>query len=296
MSKRAQLKEHIHTLEEIGNIMTALKNLSLMEINKAGRFISAQERVNETIKAAGRDFLYHYPDFLTYMHMGKPSLYILIGSERGLCGEFNELVLDGLKAVEYTDTAVIPEFIVIGRKLAAKLADDKRVIQVIDGPDTTEEIPDIILNVINAIRAIQSESEFKPGHWAILFCEENQNAITAKTLHPFVEFRNEQAPAFTIPPVLNVTAETFLSDFIAQYLFSALYLTFYASFTAENRLRSRHLENALERLDNKITYLTHNINLLRQEEITQEIQVIMLSAEAILEEMQIEGGNNDDYQ
>ena len=55
---------------------------------------------------------------------------------------------------------------------------------------------------------------------------------------------------------------------------------------AENYQRLHHLDNALDRLGNKLSYLTRHLNLLRQEEITQEIQVIMLSAEAIMEEIQ----------
>lgn len=57
---------------------------------------------------------------------------------------------------------------------------------------------------------------------------------------------------------------------------------FYKSFYAENHQRFFHLSNSLDRLDSKQNTLKGYLNLLRQEEITEEIQIIMLSAEAVI--------------
>jgi F-type H+-transporting ATPase subunit gamma len=51
---------------------------------------------------------------------------------------------------------------------------------------------------------------------------------------------------------------------------------------AENAERFHHLELALDHIKKKINGLNNRMNFLRQEEITQEIQTIMLSSEAIL--------------
>jgi F-type H+-transporting ATPase subunit gamma len=284
MTKKGQLKEHIHTLEEIGNIMTAMKNLSLIEINKVTKFISTQERVVNTIKEVGQDFLHFYPDFLSSVETSQSPIYILIGSERGFCGNLNDKITNALTN-NLMQSNQEPELIVVGNKLAMKMSDDKRVIQTINGPNAVEEIPNIILNLINTLEDISSTMKLQPGYWTILFCEEVRNTIQATILQPFVEFKNAFNQPLVIAPILNLSPETFLFEFINHYLFSLLYLIFYKSFMAENYQRLRHLDNALGRLENKIIYLTHHMNLLRQEEITQEIQVIMLSAEAILKEM-----------
>jgi F-type H+-transporting ATPase subunit gamma len=46
---------------------------------------------------------------------------------------------------------------------------------------------------------------------------------------------------------------------------------------AENRRRVSHLEGAVRHLDNETTKLTHLYNVLRQEEIIEEIEVILLN-------------------
>ena len=58
----------------------------------------------------------------------------------------------------------------------------------------------------------------------------------------------------------------------------------YQSFFSLNYQRLRHLDSSLEKMDKTVTSLNHKFNLLRQEEITQEIQVIMLSAAVVMDD------------
>ena len=51
----------------------------------------------------------------------------------------------------------------------------------------------------------------------------------------------------------------------------------YVSLMAENIQRVRHLESAVQHLDDKSANLLHQSNALRQEEIIEEIEVILLS-------------------
>jgi F-type H+-transporting ATPase subunit gamma len=50
---------------------------------------------------------------------------------------------------------------------------------------------------------------------------------------------------------------------------------------AENLRRVRHLEGAVRHLDDKSATLQHQSNALRQEEIIEEIEVILLSASSL---------------
>jgi F-type H+-transporting ATPase subunit gamma len=126
-----------------------------------------------------------------------------------------------------------------------------------------------------------------PGHWLIIFNEENENHIEATTVQPFLEFSIEKKPVYSSPPILNVSSNELFSAFSEHYLFSLLYSIFYNSYYAESNQRLHHLDNALDRLDKQKLSLTHNINIIRQEEITEEIEVIMLSIEEIMKESDI---------
>ena len=67
------------------------------------------------------------------------------------------------------------------------------------------------------------------------------------------------------------------SQLVDWYLFSLLHAIFYSALMAENRARLAHLESAIQRLERDETDLLRRRNLLRQEEITEEIQMLMLS-------------------
>ena len=57
MSKRHEIKSRIATLDEIRNILNAMKNLALLEIRKLDIFLTTQQRVVSSIEAASQDFL-----------------------------------------------------------------------------------------------------------------------------------------------------------------------------------------------------------------------------------------------
>ena len=286
MTKRIQLKEHINTLDEIGSIMKAMKNLSLIEINKLTHLISNQANIVAEVTKIGHDFLLFYPDFLSRFESKPPALYILMGSERGLCGNFNERLLRFYDDMGMNDSKSDRKIIVVGRKLAMKMTGDPRVVLSIAGPNSTEEISEVAESLLHALEQMSANTQLKlqPWNWMILYNEEENNTIQIKQMQPFMEFRQKKSTDILIPPLLNVTQETFLFEFIQHYLFSTLYSILYQSFFSENYQRLRHLDSSLEKMDKTLTSLNHKFNLLCQEEITQEIQVIMLSAASVMDD------------
>jgi len=74
----------------------------------------------------------------------------------------------------------------------------------------------------------------------------------------------------TLPPPV------FFSQLVDLYLFSLLHAIFYSALMAESRARLSHLESAIQRLERDETDLLRRRNILRQEEITEEIQMLML--------------------
>ncbi|WP_367606657.1 FoF1 ATP synthase subunit gamma [Legionella sp. W05-934-2] len=284
MTKRTKLKEHVHTLEEIGHIMTAMKNLSFIELRKITQCLSMQNNVIKTISEVSHDFLSFYPMPPMNQQENPPLVSILIGSERGFCGSFNDNVLHQLDAHKEQHAELGPALILVGHKLALKMPNDPRVIATLEGPNAIEEIPDVISNVLQTLEKalLQRNKTWHSWQWTILFNEEEHNHIQVKTWQPFKELDTNPVPPFSVPPVLNASKDQFFSDLVEHYLLAMCYSIFYQSFFAENHQRLFHLNQALDRLENKKNALNHHFNLLRQEEITEEIQNIVQSAEAII--------------
>ena len=81
--------------------------------------------------------------------------------------------------------------------------------------------------------------------------------------------------------MLNLHPFAFATDLIDHHLFSLLHEVFYSSLMAENLRRFQHMDQSIQRLEKDMAELVLKRNGLRQEEITEEIEVIMLSAEAL---------------
>jgi F-type H+-transporting ATPase subunit gamma len=66
-----------------------------------------------------------------------------------------------------------------------------------------------------------------------------------------------------------------------QYFRFVLYHLFYSSLMAENSKRIMHLDTALRRLDEEHDRLKRMYYSARQEEITEEIEVLIMNAKGL---------------
>ena len=73
----------------------------------------------------------------------------------------------------------------------------------------------------------------------------------------------------------------FFSELARHYLWAQMHDVFYSSLMAENRRRLRHMEGAIRRMEGKAGEMQRKYNMLRQEESVEEIEVIMLSNDAL---------------
>lgn len=279
MSQSRELQLHIAQMEEIRSILNAMKNLALIEIHKLGRFQTMQGQAVINIENAAMDFLDFYP--LPVIDKNTLSVGILVGAERGFCGDFNESLLDTLNTETYAG------IIAIGSRLGNRLADNRPdLIAAIAGANVAEEVPDILNRLIDTIsllsvakgdinKANNSTSTLK---LTVIYHDNSSGQITRRQiLPPFLQ--QQQLPAYGNPPLLNLEPDDFFADLVDHYLFAVLHEIFYLSLMAENQCRLQHLEGAVKHLDDETVNLRRKSQIYRQEEITEEIEVILLNSE-----------------
>jgi F-type H+-transporting ATPase subunit gamma len=89
----------------------------------------------------------------------------------------------------------------------------------------------------------------------------------------------EVQPEYEFPPLLQLPPVRFLAGLLEHHLFALLTHIFYTSLMVENRHRLALMERATRRIEGKTEELTLTRNILRQEESTQEIEIILLNVE-----------------
>ena len=272
MSQSHELQLHIVKLDEIRSILNSMKNLALIETHKLARLQNLQSQAVAAIETVISDLLSFYPQLIN-TDTTMPSLCLLVGTERGFCGDFNEQLLRASKQQTYSQT------IAIGSRLANKFTDDELAnISIIAGANVAEEVPLIVNRLIDSIAPSHE-------HLAIrlmaIYYDSPAKPIHQRQILPLSAQQSSIASCHSHPPLLNLTPEVFFSDLLTQYLFAVLHEILYLSLSAENHRRLQHLEGAVNHLEDEIANLQRKCQIYRQEEITEEIEVILLNAENI---------------
>lgn len=276
MSGLAELSQRFSRLKEISGIMTAMKSLSLVETHKLARFIGHQRRMLSNIEAAAADFLHFFPVAATGEK--QPTILLLIGSERGFCGNFNERVFAALEDLPQWETA--PTLLLVGHRLGTKLEAHPRVVARLDGATVTEDVPTVLNRLMDALHEASRQIS---GDGATLYSLAH-DADGEPTLRRLLPLEPPQPPHLTHPPRLQLAPTEFFAELLDQYLLAVLYGLLYESLAAENRQRLAHMEHALDRLDETVAHLALKRNALRQEKIVEEIEVILSSEQAFAKE------------
>lgn len=274
MTRRRELLGRIAAYTEIDGIMVAMKNLAFVETRRLAGFVDAQRKAVGVIEAAAADFLGFYGERLARARP-EPQIRLLVGSERGFCGDFN----DALLAQAWPAPGEGP-VIVIGSRLAARMQGDPRVTAFIEGPNVAEEVRPVLARLVQQLRDLQQDGGGALQGLTAHYHGGEGGEIVARRLLPLPDLRQPR-PRHAFPPLLNLEPFDFFSQLTDQYLYGVLHEVFYLSLMAENRQRLEHMDNALRKLDKDMARLKLRHNRLRQEEIIEEIEVILLSAEAL---------------
>lgn len=275
MSKRREVKERLETLDDIDGIMNAMKNLALLETRKLAIFLHTQRLAVSSIEAAAHDFLSFFPQTITPTNTLQ-QLWIIIGSERGFCGDFNDSLIQALDAnAPQTNTILLA----VGNKLQTKLQEDARITAFIEGHSVVEEIQTTLLRLTEVLNKLQQQEFKNIESISAIYYDDETEKIRWRQLLPMATPTTKSTDSH--PPQLNLQPSEFLTQLTDQYLYAVLHEVFYSAFTVENRMRQAHMDKAIHRLEKDELALRLRYNRLRQEEITEEIEIIMLSAEAL---------------
>jgi len=276
MGKQGELKERLATLDEIGGIMNAMKNLALLETHKLAVFLDTQRRAVTSIEAAAQDFLgfyshiYSLPDALQ-------QIWIVIGSERGFCGDFNDALVQYLNVSAPKEGTLL---LAVGSGLETKLHQVARIAAFVKSHSVVEEVQATLLHLVEVLNKMQQLEPERIACIKALYYDDESGQIMLRQLLPLAAPKLKSAYAH--PPLLNLEPEQVLSHLTDQYLYAALHEVFYSSLMVENHMRLEHMNRAIHRLEKDVAGLRLRYNRLRQEEIIEEIEIIMLSAEALI--------------
>jgi len=275
MTRLREVVHHLETLGDIREIMNAMKNLAIIESRKLEKVLDSQQIIVDDIDTIATDFTLHFPFDLQVD--SQHHLYILIGAERGFSGSFNHQLLTHYRRLLQQSPGQDVFTIAIGRKLTTAFDASSLKTVLLEGASAQEEISHVLNQLVSQVETIQHE--YGSLCCSVVRHDQITRGIVTQTLLPPFQQLQDQHPPSAYPPLLYLSPPGFLSDLIQQYLFAQLYSALSNSLLAENEYRVAHLQGAIKHLDERSVELGRLRRSLRQEEIIEEIEVILLNAE-----------------
>jgi F-type H+-transporting ATPase subunit gamma len=273
VSRRRAVLDRITTLDEIHGIMGGMKNLAFAESRRLRRHLETQGRVVREIEAAAGEVLRFHP--APPPPEGLARVWVLLGSERGFCGDFNEAVIRELNARSADEGA--GHVVAVGYRLHARMEED--VAARLEGPSMTDEVAGALPPLVETLRDL--ERRFGPLAVTVLHHHAEGGGVRARRLLPPFDPPPPAPERRSAYPVsIHLAPEAVLGAIVEHEVFAALHEAFLTSLLAESVARLQHLDGAIRRLEERQEELTLKANFLRQEEITQEIEMILLHVES----------------
>lgn len=275
MSKRRELQQKLTVLGDMQTVVFAMKSLALMESKKLLSCLAGQGSNLSTIRAAATDFLKFYPLWRQIMP-GEQMILIAVGADRGFCGDFNQEIartlVQKMRDACFNDVKIIA----VGERLYSKLRAQGIVCHMVAGATCMEDVPDVLSALVGVLAQFVTGSASVLTNLKIFVHPNNKDGVSV--IEPILELE-QSSNRYTNAPYLTLDPLTFFCGLLEQYLEAVLYQAFYGSLLAENTRRIMHLDTAGQRLESKCLDLKRRYNALRQEEITEEIEIIIMNAQ-----------------
>ena len=275
------IKRKIKSVNSTMQITKAMKLVSTAKLRKNRKRLDITKpyfnKVFDTVTGiiASKKNIKH--DYLEKREI-KHTLYIIITSDRGLCGGYNTNVLkSAINDIENPEKAM---FITIGKKAYEYLKNRK--FHINEHYMGISENPEFLEAQIIAKKSLELFEREKVDEIKLIYTRListiSQEATLIKLLP--IEKREEIK---TSEEFVNYepSPEIVLDYLIPKYIESTIYGALVESAASEQAARRIAMENATDNAQEMIEDLTLTFNQARQSAITQEISEIVSGAEAL---------------
>ncbi len=261
MSRRHELDAKLALYHDLGDILGAMRSFALTELRRIAKREEAQNQTASILFDALDDMAPALPE---PGHV-TGDVFVLIGSVRGFCSSFNEDVLGFWQRSKKADDSTI----VVGERLISLIHGEESVVFV-PGATNSNGVMPVIESILSAYGQICEKSDLNLGLVIVL---RGADGVITKRLWPMqseVSSKLKEIPHTNEAPSLVAAsvAQNCLFHMLVSFLLRALH--------TENHMRLMQMESAIKHIDeNKAALLTKR-NRIRQEEIVNEIELILM--------------------
>lgn len=273
MSQLIKLREQIKTIKTIQKITQAMRLVSMSihsRLNNQKNYLkNYQHELNRIANITDTYKTKHNENTISSLQQTK--LLILIGSQKGLCGAFNQDILRRYSEYHKVQPKENFELIVIGKKLIdttqRKYQIDHKIIKF---------TPAVLVQIVDELFTIITNQKFKE---VVFFSNSSKNFFTHTTkisslfdtqnnlsINDKINLNDQNEPYIWEQPA-NELAETLNTN----QLKLTVYCLLFDSLVAEYSARFRSMDKATRNASNLLENAERQYRKVRQAKITREL-------------------------
>ena len=277
MESLEALKKKIKTAGDLLSVVKTMKALAAVNIRQLERAVSSLDEYSRINDAAWQAFF----RFQAKLGVKVPdrAVCLVLGSDQGMCGQFNEVILEKALALEkaLTGQGVGVVFWTSGERVRAGLEDSGKTVEKhFPLPGGISGITGRVRDVVQAASDRQRETAME--RFFIVFNE----LIKASGYKPaqarllpldqdwLDKYKAEPWPGRCLP-LLGLSRKELFSHLFWQYLFVSLYRSYGQSLAAENAARLTAMQAAEKNIEEMGENLQARFRDTRQSTITAEL-------------------------
>lgn len=283
------LNRRIKTTTDIGDIVHTMKMLSSASLGQYERALQSLTQYKKTIFDAFHGLFsqesFHY-DFPNSKQKDARPLAILIGSNNGLVGRFNnDLMSYTNKYFQKDEGNLRPYVITVGKRMAL-LAEAQKldVLASYPIPNNLKEVAPMAAQLLNQVEQILSEHKVD---FVYLFANKRKdNTLFTPRVHQLIplseqhmrQLKKERWSGRTLP-LVTADPQSLFSALVREYLIVLLLHEMVASLASEHFTRMMHMQEAEKNIEETLEEFNLEYQQLRQTQVTDELIDIVSGAE-----------------
>lgn len=278
MTRLAEIETHVASMEELLDIVGAMRSLAGMRVQEAQHALPGIRSYAASMAGAIVSALLMVPLWNGERPVRGRRALVLCLAEHGFVGAFNERMLNEAEAV-LTPSDLC--FVLGSRGAALALERGRSIVWTRPMATRLAAAPDAINDLTNELYAQVARGEV--ARIEVMFGRYRRGAaatIERRLLLPLDKPALAAKPSRQMP-LHNLAPQPLLEKLMAEYVFALLTEAAIESIASENAARFSAMEAAHDNVGKKLAGLREQAQRLRQDEITAELLDLITGAEAL---------------
>ncbi|ETW98252.1 MAG: hypothetical protein ETSY1_19525 [Candidatus Entotheonella factor] len=284
------VKRQIQTAEDLQSVVRTMKALSAVSMRQYELAVSALEAYHQTVEMGLHAVLRDAPYAMDQAgSTPNDDLGVLVlGSDQGLCGRFNDQIVDAALAALSNLGAEAKRYriVAIGARAAARLEEmGQPVTEALNMPASLAGVTPMVQELL--IHLDGWRSTWRLGRVVVFHNRLLSGSVYQPhtvQLFPFYVASRERAARRDWPSrslaMFTMDRELLFSSLLRQHLFVLLYRSLVESLASENASRLASMQAAERSIEERLDDLRTQFRYQRQHAITEELLDIVAGFEA----------------